>query len=321
MSQPAPLQYRQLRLRDLRVGTVAPCGLWIYMPVNRKHVHYIAEGTALESEHFEKLRAKRITALFAAAADLPKFYAYATAQAKLRDPSARASATERRHHFEDELRAVIEPALAADFAQPDSQAGQLALERLTKALTRGVLERPTSDLRSQVWECTGEMVDAYGHLINTAALASYFSLALETGSAHDLGVAALLHDLGELDASKPADRAHVERSCQLIERLQLPISSVAMRAVRQHQERFDGKGFPEGIAGAGLAAETQVLILADLFDEHTRPVPGEPVRTSDELMRDLRVCFATGPGAGAVDPKLANRLLDWLAGAGESAKA
>jgi HD-GYP domain-containing protein (c-di-GMP phosphodiesterase class II) len=36
--------------------------------------------------------------------------------------------------------------------------------------------------------------------------------------------------------------------------------------VRQHHERWDGKGYPDGLAGEAIVLEARILAVADVFD-------------------------------------------------------
>ena len=45
--------------------------------------------------------------------------------------------------------------------------------------------------------------------------------------------------------------------------------------VRWHHERWDGRGYPDGLKGAQIPIEAQIVAMADRFDElqHERPLP------------------------------------------------
>ncbi|MDP9474196.1 MAG: HD domain-containing protein [Actinomycetota bacterium] len=44
-------------------------------------------------------------------------------------------------------------------------------------------------------------------------------------------------------------------------------------AVRHHHERWDGKGYPDGLSGEGLPLAARLVAVADAFDVMTRDRP------------------------------------------------
>jgi HD-GYP domain-containing protein (c-di-GMP phosphodiesterase class II) len=100
----------------------------------------------------------------------------------------------------------------------------------------------------------------------------------------NLGLAALFHDVGKLEIpesilNKPgaltADEMAVIRTHPAIgERLMLREAELAPAAsfVRSHHERQDGRGYPDGLAGAQIPIEVAIISASDAFDAmcHTR---------------------------------------------------
>lgn len=98
----------------------------------------------------------------------------------------------------------------------------------------------------------------------------------------------LLHDIGKL-ATPPAvlDKAGplTPEERQIIERHPLdgarilePIPRFAsiLPIVVQHHERFDGTGYPHGLAGTDIALFARILAVADVFDALTSDRPYRP---------------------------------------------
>jgi HD-GYP domain-containing protein (c-di-GMP phosphodiesterase class II) len=100
----------------------------------------------------------------------------------------------------------------------------------------------------------------------------------------NLGLAALFHDVGKLEIpesilNKPGalteDEMAVIRTHPAIgERLMLGEAELAPAApfVRSHHERQDGRGYPDGLAGAQIPLEVAIISASDAFDamSHTR---------------------------------------------------
>lgn len=124
---------------------------------------------------------------------------------------------------------------------------------------------------------------AHGHSVRIGELAAQLGarLGLSERECEQLRVAALLHDVGMLAVpeevlSKPGRleerehalvRGHAARSEQLC----APLRSVRplLPLIRHHHERFDGSGYPDGLAGLAIPIGARVLGLADAFDALT----------------------------------------------------
>jgi len=124
---------------------------------------------------------------------------------------------------------------------------------------------------------------------------------------HDLGkigvpTELLLHD-GPLDS---AERAVVERHPEIGARLIKPLdigSSISL-AIRHHHERWDGAGYPDGLAGEEIPLVARVIGVADAFDAMSCDRPYRPALTRELVCTELR------RSAGEqFDPNLAKEFL------------
>ncbi|EGB15760.1 response regulator receiver modulated metal dependent phosphohydrolase [Pseudodesulfovibrio mercurii] len=86
---------------------------------------------------------------------------------------------------------------------------------------------------------------------------------------HDIGKVAvpshLLNKLGELsDAEFTIIKAHAEVGAEIFKGLGVvwPIA----RMIREHHERLDGSGYPDGLTGDGLLLQSRILAVADVID-------------------------------------------------------
>ncbi len=120
----------------------------------------------------------------------------------------------------------------------------------------------------------------FNHSNNVAYYASEFALALgmTPESAEIAREAALLHDIGKIgidekilnktsrltDTEMIEMREHVEKSVGIIRHL--PSLDYVIPAVMGHHERYDGKGYPRGLAGEDIPLLARILCIADAFD-------------------------------------------------------
>ena len=105
------------------------------------------------------------------------------------------------------------------------------------------------------------------------------AIAAELGLSHDtigtLRTAGLLHDVGKIgvpdrilrkpDTLTPEERDIIARHVELSEVLLAVVSQDRdmMDAVRYHHERWDGTGYPRGVAGAEVPLLGRIMIVAD----------------------------------------------------------
>jgi putative nucleotidyltransferase with HDIG domain len=134
--------------------------------------------------------------------------------------------------------------------------------------------------------------------------------------------AALLHDVGKV----AIPRAILEKPSELDDaefeqmKLHAPIgASMLAHAglreesewVRHHHERYDGQGYPDGVAGESIPLEARIIFVADSFEAMTSDRPyraGVPV---EEAIAELRRC-----SGGQFEPRIVETLAGLVA-AGE----
>lgn len=98
-----------------------------------------------------------------------------------------------------------------------------------------------------------------------------------------LRFAAILHDIGKLHISdmillkdKPLTdsewaeiKRHTLTGAEMIRGI--PLLSEAIPIIRHHHERWDGKGYPDGLAGLTIPAGARMLAVVDSFDTMVSP--------------------------------------------------
>lgn len=100
-----------------------------------------------------------------------------------------------------------------------------------------------------------------------------------------LRLAALLHDVGKIGmpddilkkpgALTPEEFAVVKEHPGRGADAMMPIKQMAamIPAIRHHHERLDGKGYPDGLGGAKVPRDAQIICVADAYDAMTSDRP------------------------------------------------
>jgi len=128
-------------------------------------------------------------------------------------------------------------------------------------------------------------------------VARRLGLAGEALQAVELG--ALLHDIGKIRVpesllNKPGPltdeewavmRTHPEAG----ERILAPIASLAgvLPIVRGSHERWDGRGYPDGLAGEEIPLGARVVAVCDAFRAMVEPRPYRPARAREAALEEL----------------------------------
>jgi diguanylate cyclase (GGDEF)-like protein len=85
-------------------------------------------------------------------------------------------------------------------------------------------------------------------------------------------------------------RQHPTISAEIIEAL---LDEEYVAGVRHHHERYDGTGYPDGLAGRDIPFIARLLCLVDSYDAMSSRRVYRPALTHDECVTELRSCSGT----------------------------
>ncbi|MGM0472071.1 MAG: HD-GYP domain-containing protein [Bacillota bacterium] len=124
----------------------------------------------------------------------------------------------------------------------------------------------------------------FGHSVNVAALSilTGISLGYNKLELRDLGIGALLHDIGKVTVAeeillKPDTltdeeyeeiKKHARNGYEII-RESKEINSYSAHVAFQHHERINGTGYPRGLKGDDILEFAQIVAVADVYDAIT----------------------------------------------------
>ncbi len=148
-----------------------------------------------------------------------------------------------------------------------------------------------------------ELRDPYtaGHQRRTASLCAAIGreLGLPAGRVDGLRLAALIHDIGKISIptgllTKPGRiselelsyiQQHAELGYELLQNVPFPWPIADI--VRQHHERMDGSGYPQGLRGEEILLEARILGVADTVEAMASHRPYRPARPVERALEQV----------------------------------
>jgi diguanylate cyclase (GGDEF)-like protein len=154
--------------------------------------------------------------------------------------------------------------------------------------------------------------------VATYAVAIAQSFDLPEDRVNSIRQAALLHDVGKIgirDSILTKETAlNLEELDDLQRHSELGRAMLAgaglpeiARWVFHVHERFDGEGYPYGLAGREIPMESRILHAADALDAMTRPSANRRHRPLREALAELSYTSGT-----RIDPEIGGRLIDLI---------
>jgi HD-GYP domain-containing protein (c-di-GMP phosphodiesterase class II) len=189
----------------------------------------------------------------------------------------------------------------------------------------GELERLLLDTIRAI-AATVDAKDGYTHRHSERVAALSRRLAAEIGEGPDVQahveLSALLHDVGKIAVpdsilNKPgklepeefaAMKEHPVHGARILANIQSPLVIAILPGVRHHHERWDGTGYPDGLAGEAIPLLGRIIGVADFVDALTSTRSYRGAMTIDETAALIR------QGTGRhFDPRIADAALELYA--------
>jgi diguanylate cyclase (GGDEF)-like protein len=184
----------------------------------------------------------------------------------------------------------------------------------------------TSDLHLATVEALARAIDAKDHAaqthirrVQTFAAGLARAVNLSASEIQGIKTAALLHDVGKLAVpehilSKPGPlteeefqkvRIHPQVGAEIIAAVPFPYPVAPL--ILSHHERWDGKGYPQGLAGEAIPIGARILTIVDYYDAVTTERPYHKA-----LSHESAVGLLHHEAGRALDPRLVAVFIDLL---------
>lgn len=177
--------------------------------------------------------------------------------------------------------------------------------RVGKGIELGKVKDIVNDMIDQLAKNPANMVHfvdirrkedyMFFHAVNTCILSvmTGISLGYDSDKLEELGMAAMLHDVGKIKftpklalkhpgyltyTEKEEYRRHPLYSLEILQK-NPSLSPAVLTACSQHHERWNGSGYPQGLKEHEISEYAQIISIADVYDRltagtpHRRPTP------------------------------------------------
>lgn len=203
----------------------------------------------------------------------------------------------------------VEDDLTADIDVPDVVSEKARLEAVStaknimdgvkvgKKVDAGQAKKISNTLVDELCRNNGVLVNfvdmrtrsdyLFSHSVNVCILSvmTGISMGYDELRLRDLGVGALLHDIGKIQISPDIlnkndrltqseleeTRKHPELGFEIL-RKNPDVSLMSAHCAFQHHERFDGTGYPRNLKGGEIHEYAHIVALADVYDALTSDV-------------------------------------------------
>ena len=178
-----------------------------------------------------------------------------------------------------------------------------ALRRLGKSVDRRARRQAAASLAAAVDEREGAEP---GRSLRVGELAAGIAgrLGVDAEEVELLWLAGSLHDLGKLavpqeilrkpEPLSPDERRALEGHAKIGASMLADAGAEPVaRWIRHHHERWDGRGYPDGVPAAEVPLGARILFVADAYQAMTADRPFRPALGPHEALAELRRCAGT----------------------------
>lgn len=165
---------------------------------------------------------------------------------------------------------------------------------LQEAVREGIL------LLARAAEAKDDITGNHIQRIYDLSLRICLKLGIPEQEANEIAYSSMMHDIGKIYVpdcilKKPGKLTEEER-CIMKEHTIMgdkilgdkPFYKTAREIARNHHERWDGTGYPDGLVGEGIPFSARVVAVADIFDALTSERPYKPAWDTNHALEEMK---------------------------------
>ncbi len=148
-------------------------------------------------------------------------------------------------------------------------------------------------------EAKDKYTSGHSQRVTEMSVAIAKELDMPQDSIDKIRLAGLVHDIGKIGVkesvlNKPGkltdeEYQHIKSHCDIGERILTPIveDEEILKAVRHHHERYDGRGYPDGLSGKQIPLSARILAVADTYDALTSERPYREAMSAENAFAEI----------------------------------
>ena len=158
----------------------------------------------------------------------------------------------------------------------------------------------------------------HAQVVSRLAAQMALKAGLPVAEVEEIRLAGLVHDIGKIHVPeyvlrKPTlltaqefeiMKSHAAWGAKMVEILQV---KGIERIVLHHHERYDGKGYPAGLAGDQIPLGSRMVAVAESFHNMVSDLRYKSARSFDDALVELRRCSGS-----QFDPQVVSTFLEWV---------
>ena len=167
-------------------------------------------------------------------------------------------------------------------------------------------------------EANGPCPGGHSEAVSWLAMQIARRAGLSQVEVEEIRLAGLVHGIGKvhvplhvLNKSAPLNleefdlmKSHAAMGEKMLE----PLGTKSLaRIVRHHHERYDGTGYPDGLADDQIPLAARIITVAESFENMLSELPYKSARSFEAALAELRRCSGT-----QFDPAIVMAFLEWL---------
>jgi putative nucleotidyltransferase with HDIG domain len=145
------------------------------------------------------------------------------------------------------------------------------------------------------------------------------ALGMSEGELRDLRFAAVFHDIGKIAIPErilnkrgpltAEERVVMEHHTEVGEQILSPVEFLdgVRKLVRHEHERWDGRGYPDGLSGEDIPLGSRIVLACDALHAMTSDRPYRRAMSLEQAVEEVRRCSGT-----QFDPRVVVALLELL---------
>jgi len=218
----------------------------------------------------------------------------------------------------DEVALSVDRALEKRRLELENRDYQQHLEQKVEAQARKIRASFLSAITALAYalEAKDKYTSGHSQRVAETSVAIAKELGLSQHSIERIRQAGLIHDIGKIGVresvlNKPGrltdeEFHHIKSHCEIGEHILTPIveDEEILKVVRHHHERYDGRGYPDGLKSEQIPLGARILAVADTYDAMTSERPYREAMSDETACDEIKRCKCT-----QFDPVVADAFL------------